>query len=142
MFTAARTDIAGNVQLDIYGGTVTNAIYGGSHIKGSIGGTIVVNIDGTQNTGCALDVSVADVYGGGNQANYGDASHLKGDYPQVNIKNATVKNVFGGGLEAEVHGNPQVHIKKGARVLGNVYGGGNMGEVNGNPKVIINGKWQ
>ena len=135
-------DIAGNVQLDIYGGTVTNAIYGGSHIKGSIGGTIVVNIDGTQNTGCALDVSVADVYGGGNQANYGDASHLKGDYPQVNIKNATVKNVFGGGLEAEVHGNPQVHIKKGARVLGNVYGGGNMGEVNGNPKVIINGKWQ
>ena len=62
------------------------------------------------------------------------------DYPQVNIKNATVKNVFGGGLEAKVTGNPQILIKKGSKISGNVYGGGNMGEVIGDPKVIINGK--
>ena len=61
------------------------------------------------------------------------------NYPQVNIKNATVKNVYGGGLEAEVKGNPQIRIKKGSEVLGNVYGGGNMGEVDGNPKVHIMG---
>lgn len=146
-------DIEGNVLLEIFGGTVTNAIFGGSNVKGAIGGTITVNVE--QKTGddyCPLDVSLADVYGGGNQADYpgvpteggpitGSNTHTPPyDYPQVNIKNATVKNVFGGGLKAEVTGNPQVHIKKGSKILGNVYGGGNMGEVNGNPKVIINGK--
>ncbi len=88
-------------------------------------------------------MSEADVYGGGNQADYpGEGVTHEGEYnyPQVNIKNATVKNVFGGGLEAEVKGNPQIKIKKGSKILGNVYGGGNMGKVDGDPKVIINGK--
>ena len=73
----------------------------------------------------------------------------------INIKNATVKNVYGGGYKADVMGNPQIHLKKGAKVLGNVYGGGNMGEVKdspttttitnitiveGNPRVIVNGE--
>ena len=137
-------NIGGNVVLNIYGGTITNAIYGGSHIKGSIGGTIIVNVeDKYPDDACALDVSIADVYGGGNQANYpGEGITHDGEYnyPEVNIKNATVKNVFGGAFEAEVTGNPQIKIKKGAKVLGNVYGGGNMGVVNGNPRVIVNGK--
>lgn len=137
-------NIEGNVELNIYGGTIRNAIYGGSHIKGSIGGTIIVNVeDRYPSDACALDVSIADVYGGGNQANYpGEGITHDGEYnyPQVNIKNATVKNVFGGALEAEVTGNPQIKIKKGSKIRGNVYGGGNMGEVIGDPKVIINGK--
>lgn len=137
-------NIEGDVQLDIYGGTITKAIFGGSHIKGSIGGKIIVNVeDKYPYDACALDVSIADVYGGGNQANYpGEGITHDGEYnyPQVNIKNATVKNVFGGALEAEVTGNPQIKIKKGSKILGNVYGGGNMGEVDGDPKVIINGK--
>lgn len=136
-------DISGNILLEINGGKVTNAIFGGSHILGNVAGTITVNIE-DKNTGCPLDLSAADVYGGGNQADYvtptvaGDESAH--DYPQVNVKNATVKNVFGGGLEAKVTGNPQIRIKKGSKVLGNVYGGGNMGELIGNPKVIVNGK--
>ena len=134
-------DIEGSVQLDIYGGTVTKAIFGGSHVLGKIAGTIVVNvIDSIQGDDCPLDVSDADVYGGGNQADYKPTKPNTADYPQVNIKKATVKNVFGGGLEAKVKGNPQVKIKKGSSILGNVYGGGNMGEVDGNPRVIINGK--
>ena len=141
--TEESADISGHILLEIHGGTVTNAIFGGSHILGSVAGTITVNIE-DKNTGCPLDLSAADVYGGGYQADYvtptvagHDEAH---DYPQVNIKNATVKNVFGGGLEAKVKGNPQIRIKKGSKVLGNVYGGGNLGELEGNPKVIVNGK--
>ncbi len=139
--TEKSADINGSVHLEINGGTVTNAIYGGSHILGKINGTIVVDVE-NKNTGCELDLSAADVYGGGNQANYGDSEHNKGDYPQVNIKNATVKNVFGGGLQADIYGNPQIKLKYKAKVLGNVYGGGNMGIVNGNPRIIVNGKMQ
>ena len=140
---AESADISGHILLEIFGGTVTNAIYGGSHILGDVKGTITVNIE-NKNTGCPLDLSEADVYGGGNQADYktptiGGKPELH-DYPQVNIKNATVNNVFGGGLEAEVKGNPQIRIKKGSKVLGNVYGGGNLGEVDGDPRVIVNGK--
>ena len=151
--TTKGADIQGDVVLDVYGGTVNNAIFGGSNVKGAIGGTITVNVeDKFPNDDCALEVSTADVYGGGNQADYpGTASAgspLSGtithtppyNYPAVNIKNATVKNVFGGGLEADVIGNPQILIKKGSKIRGNVYGGGNMGEVIGDPKVIINGK--
>ncbi len=132
-------DIEGSVLLEVVGGTVLNAIYGGSNVKGAIGGTITVNVEDGGNSGCPLDVSVADVYGGGNQADY-EAPATAQDYPQVNIKNATVKNVYGGGLEAEVKGNPQIKIKKGSKIMGNVYGGGNMGEVDGSPKVIVNGE--
>ena len=151
--TTKGADIQGDVVLDVYGGTVHNAIFGGSNVKGAIGGTVTVNVeDKYPDDPCALEVSTADVYGGGNQADYpgtpSTGSPLSGtithtspyNYPAVNIKNATVKNVFGGGLEAEVIGDPQVYIKKGSKVLGNVYGGGNMGEVTGNPRVIINGK--
>lgn len=135
-------NIAGSVTLEVLGGTVTHAIFGGSNINGSIGGTITVRVEqGTGEDVCPLDAELADVYGGGNQADYStpEANH---DYPDVTIKNAVVKNVFGGGLEAEVTGNPQIKIKKGSRIRGNVYGGGNMGEVDGNPRVIINGKME
>lgn len=144
--TAESADINGSILLEIYGGTVTNAIYGGSHILGAVKGTITVNIE-NGNTGCELDLSAADVYGGGNEADYpglnegNPITHTPPfNYPQINIKNATVKNVFGGGYKAKVTGNPQIRIKKGSKVLGNVYGGGNMGELIGNPKVIVNGK--
>lgn len=139
-------DISGCILLEIHGGKVNNAIYGGSHILGKVNGTITVNIE-NMNTGCDLDVSTADVYGGGNEANY-DTAPTQGEngydythpnYPVINIKNATVRNVFGGGYKAEVKGNPQIHLKKGAKVLGNVYGGGNMGVVVGSPKVNVDG---
>lgn len=131
-------NIEGNIILDIFGGTVTNAVYGGSNILGNVAGTITVNVyDSIAN--CALDLNSANIYGGGNQADY-TAPTSTPNYPQVNIKKATVKNVFGGGLKAEVKGNPQIKIKEHAKVLENVYGGGNLGKVEGDPKVIVNGK--
>ena len=138
-------DVWGDVTLNIFGGEVQEAIFGGCNIKGEVKGKIVVNVETIPDNECPLEISEADVYGGGNLANYDTSinehySIAHPDYPQINIKNATVKNVYGGGLKAEVKGNPQVRIKKGSRVLGNVYGGGNMGEVIGDPRVIINGK--
>ena len=136
-------NIAGSVTLEVLGGTVTHAIFGGSNINGNIGGTITVRVEqGTGEDVCPLDAKLADVYGGGNQADYSAPATDNHNYPDVTIKNAMVKNVFGGGLEAEVTGNPQIKIKKGSRILGNVYGGGNMGQVDGNPRVIINGKME
>lgn len=140
-------DIAGSILLEIHGGKVNNAIYGGSHILGKVNGTITVNIEDMGGS-CDLDVSTVDVYGGGNEADYDTApttgengyNYTHPNYPVINIKNATVRNVFGGGYKAEVKGNPRINIKKGAKVLGNVYGGGNMGKVDGQPKVNIDGK--
>lgn len=140
-------DINGSILLEIHGGKVNNAIYGGSHILGKVKGTITINIE-DKGGNCPLDVSTADVYGGGNEADY-DTTPTTGsneypythpNYPVINIRNAKVKNVYGGGYKANVKGNPQIHLKQGAKVLGNVYGGGNMGVVDGSPRVIVNGE--
>ncbi len=130
--------ISGNVTLNIHGGTIGNA-FGGSNIKGTIGGTITVNV--YEDSECPL--SVDNVYGGGHLAPY---SHSTG-YPEVNVIKGTVnQDVFGGGLGAGavVTGSPKVTIgaKKESvaypcRVGGNVFGGGNAASVNGNTDVNV-----
>ena len=130
--------ISGNVLLNIHGGTIGNA-FGGSNVKGTIGGTITVNV--YENSECAL--SIDNVYGGGQLAPY---SHSTG-YPEVNIIKGTVnQNVFGGGLGAGavVTGSPKVTIgaKRESvaypcRVGGDVFGGGNAAAVNGNTDVEV-----
>ena len=130
--------ISGNVLLNIHGGTIGNA-FGGSNVKGTIGGTITVNV--YENSECAL--SIDNVYGGGHLAPY---SHSAG-YPEVNIIKGTVnQDVFGGGLGAGavVTGSPKVTIgaKRESvaypcRVGGDVFGGGNAAAVNGNTDVEV-----
>ena len=130
--------ISGNVLLNIHGGTIGNA-FGGSNVKGTIGGTITVNV--YENSECAL--SIDNVYGGGQLAPY---SHSTG-YPEVNIIKGTVnQNVFGGGLGAGavVTGSPKVTIgaKRESvaypcRVGGDVFGGGNAAAINGNTYVEV-----
>ena len=130
--------ISGNVLLNIHGGTIGNA-FGGSNVKGTIGGTITVNV--YENSECAL--SIDNVYGGGQLAPY---SHSAG-YPEVNIIKGTVnQDVFGGGLGAGavVTGSPKVTIgaKRESvaypcRVGGDVFGGGNAAAINGNTDVEV-----
>lgn len=130
--------ISGNVLLNIHGGTIGNA-FGGSNVKGTIGGTITVNV--YESSECAL--SIDNVYGGDHLAPY---SHSAG-YPEVNIIKGTVnQDVFGGGLGAGavITGSPKVTIgaKKESvaypcRVGGNVFGGGNAAAVNGNTDVEV-----
>jgi len=150
-------NIAGSVTLDIFGCTLDNttfgdsdtpAIFGGSHVNGSIGGKITVNIEEKVGEGyCGLDVELADVYGGGNEAAYPgpnvNPSTTPGDI-EVNIKHAKVKNVYGGGLglSAAVTASPKVNIgdtdaNHRAVVLENVYGGGNEAAVTGDTRILL-----
>ena len=141
-------NISGNVTLTIKGGRVGNSttegnIFGGSNINGSIGGQITVNVEHDESSTCLFDLSHANVYGGGNQAQYTGI-------PEVNIKHGTVLNVFGGGNgnPADASQNPgkvggsKVTIGDNdenhrAVVLRNVYGGGNAAKVTGNTSILL-----
>lgn len=144
----------GNVTLNIHGGTIRDAVFGGCNINGTIGGTIVVNVE-DKGGDCPLSMENADVFGGGNLAVY-TAPTATPDYPEVNIINATVRNVFGGGNgdgtedKGSVTGNPKVYINKDKDesgdsypstyrgvVMGNVYGGGNAAKVDGSPTIEL-----
>jgi len=141
-------NISGDVTLTIKGGRVGNSttegnIFGGSNINGSIGGQITVNVEHDETSSCLFDLSHANVYGGGDQAQYTGS-------PVVNIKHGTVLNVFGGG-----NGNPADALQNPGKVGGstvtigddntahravvlrNVYGGGNAAKVTGNTSILL-----
>ena len=138
---ANAADITGNIALNITGGSI-NRVFGGNNASGSISGTIQVDVN--WNSTCGYNY-LGSVFGGGNQAAYGNAGQNKGNYPVVNIFNGTVsENVFGGGLgsTAIVYGNPQVTIgdataEHKAIVKGDVYGGGDAAAVSGTPVVKV-----
>lgn len=137
-------DITGDIKLNIYGGRINN-VFGGNNTGHTVSGTIQVNVDWTQGT-CTSNY-LGNVYGGGNLAEYDHG----GNYPEVNIINATVSgNVFGGGngdpesatqTPGSITGNPQVKIgtasSQSVTVRGNVFGGGNAAKIEGNPYVFI-----
>ena len=143
-------EIEGNITLNIQGGKVGDPlaatpiignIFGGSNVNSNVTGKITVNIEGTQEGDCALDLSYANVFGGNNISLYsptdGNAT------PEVNVKHGTVLNVFGGSkgdnstaTSGTINCSPEVNIGDGvsnhaAVVLGNVYGGGESATVNG-----------
>lgn len=138
---ANAADITGNIALNITGGSI-NRVFGGNNASGSISGTIQVDVN--WNSTCGYNY-LGSVFGGGNQAAYGNAGQNKGNYPIVNILNGTVsEDVFGGGLGATaiVYGNPQVTIgdataEHKAIVKGDVYGGGDAAAVSGTPVVKV-----
>lgn len=143
-------DITGDVTLNIHGGTIRDAVFGGCNVNGTIGGKIIVNVE-DKGGDCPLSMENADVFGGGNLAVY-TAPTTTHDYPEVNIINATVRNVFGGGngdpsdatqTKGSVTGNPRVYINADPTssyrgvVMGNVYGGGNAAKVDGSPTIEL-----
>ena len=141
---ANAANINSDITLNITGGKI-GRVFGGNNASGAISGNIIVNVEWSGS--CSVN-SLGSVFGGGNQAAYGDVEHNKGNYPQVNIKNGTVtNNVYGGGLgnTAIVYGNPQVtigdltsgHETYVATVGGDVYGGGDAAAVTGNTTVTI-----
>ncbi len=133
--------VNGAVTVNINGGSVTN-VFGCNNINGAPQSTVQVNIEQT-----AATMSVTDVFGGGNLAQYAGS-------PVVNIKKGTVSgNVYGGG-----NGDPEDATQlKGATaaptvtvgdlvngayqaiVSGDVYGGGNAAKVTGEtaPTVVV-----
>ena len=126
-------NVYGAVTVTVEGGTAQN-VFGCNNLTGSPQSTVEVNITNTSDDG------VQNVYGGGNAAAY-TAPEGNTNYPSVTLTNGIVKaNVYGGGLglTATVTGNPQVS-QGGATVTSNIFGGGSEAPVIGNPTVTISG---
>ncbi len=102
----------------IYDGHI-NEVYGGNNAGGN---TITANITVHENG------SVANVYGGGNEAITTET--------RVIINGTITECVYGGGNKAGVDTSTDVLVE-GAHVVNNVYGGGNEGSVTENTNVHI-----
>ena len=104
--------------VNIYGGHINEA-YGGNNAGGN---TITANITVHENG------SVANVYGGGNEAITSET--------KVIINGKITESVYGGGNKASVETSTDVLVQN-AHVTKNVYGGGNEGIVDQNTNVHI-----
>lgn len=112
---ANQNNIYGTVDIDIENGIVNGVVYGGSNIKGTISGSVLMDIAGGQ---------------------LGTASATEGfDYSSVDA-------AFGGGLGAETNVNGRVLLninetKNNLNIYGNAYGGSSLGSISSNIEINI-----
>ena len=100
---AEEADIHSDVTLNITNGTF-DRVFGGNNVRGTIDGTITVNIE---ETGCK-PVIIGQLYGGGNQAPY-NANGKEG--PTVNVKSFTaIGEIYGGGYGATATVTGDTHV--------------------------------
>ena len=112
-----RTDLVhtkGNVTLNIFGGIISQAAFGGSDENGTIDGKITVNVFDAQ-TSCNLDLN--NLYGAGRNTDYvpiyTPETGTERISPVVNVIHGTVQgSVYGGGMgaSATVEASPVVNI--------------------------------
>jgi len=123
--STTAADVNGNVQVNVYEGTVSKTsvlgsggVYGCNNVNGTPKGTVKVDIYGTDPAPSPTEYALYSVYGGGNQSAYTGT-------PIVTIHDCdnSIEYVYGGGNAAEVAGT-DVRIY-GGDVIGNVFGGGN-----------------
>ena len=132
---AVAANVNGPVTVNVTDGKVTN-VFGCNNLNGAPKESASVNITGT----AFIDgqSTIANVYGGGNQAAYEGNTY-------VSVSGGTIDYVYGGGLgaSAKVTGNTSVTIAETATscptIAQNVYGGGSMADVTGNVNVTISG---
>jgi hypothetical protein len=129
-------DVAGIVRVNINAGYIGNSVFGCNNRKGQPLGKVNVNIAGGE---------MENVYGGGNEAAYGDDNLSGGNQeaPHVLMTAGTVRtSIFGGGLgsNATVKEHTDVRVRGNSVVGKNVYGGGNAATVNGSTHVEIGGE--
>ena len=128
-----EANVNGDVAVDVTGGTV-NKVFGGSNSKGTISGTVAVNIAKGANS---CEMHITEVYGGGNEA-AGNAGTITigctGDYTN---NSEGVGTVYGGANQADINNNISLTIRGGH--IDNVYGGNNTsGSINGTITVNVN----
>lgn len=142
-----EANVKGNVKVDITGGSI-NKVFGGSNSKGNITGTIALNIEKNDEH---CDMYIAEVYGGGNEAD-GNAGSLKigctGPLVEGNEGHAAhpenigktlegIGAVYGGANNANIGNDVTLNINSG--MVARVFGGNNTGgSVNGNVTVNVN----
>ena len=127
---ANDADVTGDITLNITGGRITNALFGGNNNGHDVYGDITININWDNQNGANDKKYLNDVFGGGNRAGVdGNTS--------ITLLNGTVSNdIYGGGNRADVTGNTSVSLENGT-VSNDVFGGGKQGNVNGDVTVNI-----
>ena len=157
-----QANISGGTNVTIHGGTILE-VYGGSNTRGTIGGTINVNVNAQAEEGhdtCPIDID--NVYGGGNKAasnagnvSIGCAEHIGAVYGGANQANVTgdidlsitsghIDNVFGGNNNSgEISGSITVTVHDSGNTcgmaIGNVFGAGNLATYgNGGNYPVVN----
>ena len=120
--------VNGKVKVKALGGTIGN-MFGCNNVKGAPQSTVQVLVNDTTT---AQNLTIANVFGGGNLAAYGGI-------PDVDINLGTVTGrVFGGGNEAGVSGGDVT--MSGGTVNGGLYGGCNTsGTITNNVTVYVTG---
>ena len=112
---ANQNNIYGTVDIDIEDGVINGVVYGGSNIRGTISGAVLMDISGGQ---------------------LGEPSTTQDfDYSSVDV-------AFGGGLgvETDVKGRVLINInetKNNLNIYGNVYGGSSLGTISNNININI-----
>ena len=132
-----EANVSGDVSVNIYGGTI-GQVFGGSNSKGTIGGTISVDISRNQEAGkerCKMHIG--EVYGGGNEADSNAGSiHIgcTGDMAD----DEGIGDVYGGANKANVNGDITLDIEGGN--INRVFGGNNSsGNISG--KITVDIDW-
>ena len=112
----------GNATTMIYGGTVHEA-YGGSNKKGTIYGTVTIDVGSASENIENCTLNVGKIVGAGKNADIeGDLKIVMGCKP-----NDVIPLVFGGADDANVNGDVELTITSGH--FGKVFGGNNMGGI-------------
>ncbi len=102
----------GNVTLNIFGGTINEAAFGGSDANGNIEGKIQVNVF---NAGTTCNLDLENLYGASRNTAYTPITTPGTEFisPEINIIHGTVQgDVFGGGKGelATVTASPKVNM--------------------------------
>ena len=125
-----EANVTGDAHLTIHGGTVAKA-FAGSNSKGTITGSQLVTI--VKNGDALAELHVAEVYGGGNQAD-GKAGTF--DIGCTGGETEGIGDLFGGAREANITGNIAFTIEGGK--IDRIFGGNNVsGNVAGSITVNI-----
>lgn len=117
---------AENTNVNINGGKIKSAVYGGGK-SATTSGTSIVNINGGEfadldnNGNVVLGSTPAEVFGGG------EAAKVTTTYVNV-LDGAKLYNVYGGSNKSGVVTTTNVNIESG-KILCNSYGGGKIAEV-------------
>ena len=127
----SAANVTGNTNAFIGGGDI-NQVFGGSNKRGTIGGTINVEIN-KEDDGCHMEID--EVYGGGNEA-ASNAGNLR--IVRTGGNSEGIQYVYGGARDADVSGNITLNIT-GGRITEGLFGGNNVGHtVTGNITLDIN----
>ncbi|MBQ9200869.1 MAG: chitobiase/beta-hexosaminidase C-terminal domain-containing protein [Bacteroidales bacterium] len=111
--------VNGTADVVINGGTVTGNVFGANNVNGTPKGAVTVTVNGTDIpvSGYAL----AEVYGGGNMANYSPTVVTTPATVVVNGCDNSIGYVYGGGNAADV---PATSVTVYGGNIGTVFGGG------------------